>query len=295
MAKTKRPSAPSSTSGPAADALAEKPVDPAQLRGEMAQLSAVRVKFSPLAPTLSRALLSRHGPDDCRERGSFTRAKAIFRDGMRWTRTIHENPTDPALSAPKVRWFLDCLTALGEQLSGRAVEVNPATHSAWSDARHDAQTLFDGLIDDLREAAGSRASWLAVIEQVRGAVGEGEPVRAQIEALLKAMKKWSSAEDQALLEVFNVTPARAQALRDVAATLDQRTRERGAEKPLLGANDSPAVNITEGRLLFAMRDLWIDAAKARDRAASTLVWSVSPSLLRGLGLRPPKHPKKPTE
>jgi hypothetical protein len=55
--------------------------------------------------------------------------------------------------------------------------------------------------------------------------------------------------------------------------------------------DSPAVDIAEGRLFFAMRTVWNDFARARRHHRSKLLLPVSPTILRGLDLSQRKKRK----
>jgi hypothetical protein len=259
----------------------------------LVQLAEIRQKFPVLSPVLAGAFFSQHGDDDCRARGAGTRAKEIFAGGLRWARTIGENPGDPALSPRRVRWFLDCLTALGDVLAGIPVVANPSSQGAWDDAKHQAETRFDRAFERVRRAAGSRSAWITTLDAVRATEGAGESVLARIEALAKAIEGWNTPADLAILDAFDVSAQTVTELRAAAATLDARTRERGAPGQLSAGRDTPAANTAEGRVLFAMKVLWDDAAAARAAGTSTLQYAVTGTLLRGLGVRRSKSPNAP--
>ena len=293
MAKAKKSSKSSRNPSPVTDAPSAKSTDPAQLRGELVQLAEIRQKFPVLSPVLAGAFFSQHGDDDCRARGAGTRAKEIFAGGLRWARTIGENPGDPALSPRRVRWFLDCLTALGDVLAGIPVVANPSSQGAWDDAKHQAETRFDRAFERVRRAAGSRSAWITTLDAVRATEGAGESVLARIEALAKAIEGWNTPADIAILDAFDVSAQTVTELRAAAATLDARTRERGAPGQLSAGRDTPAANTAEGRVLFAMKVLWDDAAAARAAGTSALQYAVTDALIRGLGLRRNKSPDAP--
>lgn len=185
-------------------------------------------------------------------------------------------------------------TALGDELAGVPVVANPSTQGSWDDAKHQAETRFARACDNVRRAAGSRAAWLATLDAVRATEGAGETVLARIEALAKAIAGWNTPADIAILDAFDVSAQTVTELRDAAATLDARTRERGAPGQLSAGRDTPAANTAEGRLLFAMKVLWDDAATARAAGTSTLQYPVTDALIRGLGLRRNKSPSAPS-
>jgi hypothetical protein len=293
MAKAKKSSKSYRSPTPITDEPSAKATDPAQLRGELLQLAEIRQKFPALSPVLAGAFFSQHGDDDCRARGAGTRAKEIFAGALRWARTIGENPGDPALSPRRVRWFLDCLTALGDVLAGIPVVANPSSQGAWDDAKHQAETRFDRAFERVRRAAGSRSAWITTLDAVRATEGAGESVLARIEALAKAIEGWNTPADLAILDAFDVSAQTVTELRAAAATLDARTRERGAPGQLSAGRDTPAANTAEGRVLFAMKVLWDDAAAARAAGTSTLQYAVTGTLLRGLGVRRSKSPNAP--
>lgn len=228
MAKAKKSSKSSRNPTPVTDVPSAKSTDPAQLRGELVQLAEIRQKFPALSPVLAGAFLSQHGDDDCRALGAGTRAKEIFAGGLRWARTLGENPGDPALSPRRVRWFLDCLTALGDALAGAPVAINPSSQGAWDDAKHQAETRFARGFERVRRAAGSRSAWITTLDAVRTTEGAGETVLARIEALAKAIEGWDTPADLAILDAFDVSAQTVTELRAAAATLDAHTRERGA-------------------------------------------------------------------
>jgi hypothetical protein len=302
MAKPKqsRKSTPTPPPKPAAVS-AEKPLDALQLHAELDQLAVIRAKFPALADAHARGMLARHSDEACRARGGSTRASATFRGGMNWARTIGAHPTDAAFSPRRTRWYLDCLTALGSELAGTPVLVTPSALSAYDDARSAAERRVRQVLRDLRRAAGQRADWLQQIDAAQAAVGAGEPVLAVLEALAVFIEQRTTDADRAVLEIFDLDATTVTALRAAAATLRDQIRERGAPGLLLASFDAPRVNIAEGRLFFAMRDLWDDAAAARAASTSLITLTVSPTLLRGLGLNrtskstaePSQDPRRP--
>jgi hypothetical protein len=302
MAKPKqgRKSSPAPTPKPAAES-AEKPLDALQLHAELDQLAVIRAKFPALADAHALGMLARHSDEACRARGGSTRASATFRGGMNWARTIGARATDAAFSLRRTRWFLDCLTALGSELAGTPVVVTPSALSSYDDARSAAERKVRQVLRDLRRAAGLRADWIQQIDAAQGAVGAGEPVLAVIEALATFIEQRTSDTDRAVLEVFDLDATTVTSLRATADTLRDQLRARGEPGQLLATFDAPGVNVAEGRLFFAMRDLWDDVAAARTAGTSSLTLTVSPTLLRGLGLRrtskstedAPQDPRRP--
>lgn len=261
----------------------------------------IRTAFPALSEAQARGMVARHSDEVCRARGGSTRASGTFRGGMSWARTIGTHATDTAFSPRRTRWFLDCLTALGSELAGTPVVATPSALSAYDDARSAAERQVGKVLRDLRRAAGQRADWLQQLDAAQAAVGAGEPVLAVLEALALFIEQRTTDVDRAVLEVFDLDASTATSLRAAAATLEDQIRARGAPGQLLASFDAPRVNVAEGRLFFAMRDLWDDAAAARAAGTSSLTLTVSTTLLRGLGLNraskstddAPQDPRRP--
>jgi hypothetical protein len=68
-----------------------------------------------------------------------------------------------------------------------------------------------------------------------------------------------------------------------ADTLDGLVAQRAAAQQI--DRDSPAVNLAEGRLQFAMRPLWDNLAEGRADGVTALMLALSPTLLRALNIK----------
>jgi hypothetical protein len=252
------------------------------LSAEMQQLEAIRARFSQLAGRDADALFARHSDEHCRNRGLNTKAKDTFRGAMSWARTLGEHSDDPAVSPPKARWFLDCLTALGDALQGRVVAANPAHAGQLADAERAAKKLSNRALRMLREAAGSQIEANALIDAAVAANGPGHKDADRAEQLAALCKRWLSDENAPPLALCGITAATATALSDAAATLRALIQSTPAAREV--DRDGPETNAAEGRLFFAMRPLWDDAAEAREDGRSKLQFTVNPAILRGLNL-----------
>jgi hypothetical protein len=247
----------------------------------MQQLASIRAQFSPLPKRDADALFARHSEEQCRNRALNTKANDTFRGAMSWARTIGEHQGDPALSAPLARWFLDCLTALGDALEGRVVAANPAHAAQLADAERAAKKLSARAVRVLREAAGSRVEPNALIDDaVADGVGHQDANRA--EKLAALCKRWLVDEAAPPIAVFGITTATVTALETAASTLRALVQSTPAAREV--DRDGPETNTAEGRLFFAMRPLWDAAAEAREDGRSTLQFMVNPAILRGLNL-----------
>ena len=261
---------------------AVKAAELALLGGELRQLAEIRAHFAALSPDEAAALLLHHHAEACRAKGGNTRALEIFRGGLSWARTFSEHRDDAALSQSRVRWFLDCLTALGALLSGRATAKNPADESAYDDASKAADKLLRRTLRRVRDAAGTDNASHAAIDEA-GVVADALDARlAQLTQLAALLKKWLAAAKLPLAS-YGVTAATVTALTAAAKALEDAI----AKRPAAGQadHDGPAVNEAEGRLLYVMRPLWDDLAEAREDGLTSLQLTVTPSLLRGLDLR----------
>jgi hypothetical protein len=280
----------SSSSNRSTAAPASPPVDAAAVRGELTQLAVLRAAFPALSPAASSTFHALHDDDACRERGNNTRATDTFRIAMTWARTFGAHAADPALDGAQVRWFLDCLTGLGAALTGRAPAANPSHGGALADAEHVADRLLQRTERRARDAAGSRADLTAALDAALtpdGALDSRVSRLRQLAGYLEAQLR-SGAPHAAALRLFHLDTPTVTALRGAADTLDSLIASVPPPKQI--DRDSPQVNTAEGRLFFAMRPLWDGLAEAREDGVTSLLLTVSPTLLRGLNIKPDRKP-----
>ncbi|HEY4120689.1 MAG TPA: hypothetical protein VGM56_22645 [Byssovorax sp.] len=262
------------------------------VRGELRQLAALRAKLSPLSDAVSHAMLAQHDEATCRERGTATKAADTFKGAMAWARTVGANAADPGFSPMPTRWFLDCLTVLGAQLTGAATHANPS-HAG---SLHDVEVACDALLASVRRsvdhAVGSNAGWRASVDAALTPDPNLDARVSTLNQLADLLAGWHRSPAGAPpLSAFGLDAATATALRHAASELDEAIATRPAPKQV--ERDGPAANEAEGRLYFAMRVVWDLLADARAAGKSSLQLGVSPALLRGLNLNRTK-PKTPT-
>jgi len=253
------------------------------LRAELTQLDEIRAKFTALPRAQSAAFYALYSDEQCRDHGENTKASDTFRGAMSWARTLAEHRSDAAIAPARARWFLDCLTALGHALSGKSSSGNPAHAAELADAEKLATKLTQRTVRRLRDAIGANASHLAALEAALAHDGVGSKESSQCRKLAALCKRWLAANEGAPpVALFDVTDATVSALEAASAALDSLIATTPAARAM--DRDSPAINAAEGRLLYAMRTLWNDAAEAREDGTSTLVFTVNPAILRGLNL-----------
>ncbi len=261
-----------------------------EVRGELRQLATIRAKFPALPDALAAGFFDQHGDDACRARGTTTRSPDTFKGAMAWARTMGAHAADAGFSPLRVRWFLDCLTALGTLLTGKTAAANPAAGSALDDVEHAADALIARTKRSLENAVGTHKVWAPALAEALvpdPALDARISVLRQLAAQITA---WLKAPAAPPLAGFDVDAKTAAALVAAAKALDAAIAVR--PPPAQFDRDSPAINAAEGRLYFIMRVLWDDLAEARNAGASSLQLSVTPTLLRGLNLNARNKPKR---
>ncbi len=289
MAKKAPRAAKSPTKSPAsAPGKATHAEDPEHVRGELRQLAEIRSKFPQLPDALAASMLAHHDADACREKGKSTRAVDIFRGAMSWARIFGAHASDPAVSPVRVRWFLDCLTTLGSQLSGKTAAANPSDESSYDDVAQKADKLLARTKRRAKDAAGTNTTWRAALDKALEPDGVQDPRISTLRQLAKLLGAWLTASASPPLAAYDLNEGTATSLAAAAEALDAATARRPAPQQI--HRDSPAINESEGRLLYVMRPLWDDLAEAREDGRSSLQLTVSPALLRGLDVnsRKPK-------
>jgi hypothetical protein len=269
-------------------------VDNESLAAQLDQLATVLAKYPPLSDEDAKSFMELYTDEQCRDHGGNTKAIDTFRGAMSWARTVGEHRGDAALAPTRVRWFLDCTHVLGRSIEGRDVSGNPAHRTQLDEAERLAKKLLGRVERKTRSALGGRATLVAELDQALAfdGVGNAAAVRARKLALL--CKSWLGAGGIASLALMGVDERAVTALEAVAAQIDALVARTPAARQ--ADRDSPATNTAEGRLLFAMRTLWSDAAEAREDGASSLQFTVSPAILRGLNLEQRnKRKATPTE
>jgi hypothetical protein len=290
MATPKKRTAPKPTKKSAAPAPAKPALNEA---AELQQLAAIRAKVPALTSAQADALYALYSDDQCREHGADTKARDTFRGAMSWARIVGERSADAALAPIATRWFLDCATALGDALEGRVIAANPGHASALADAEASVKKKTHRALRRLRTAAGGNDSHKAAIDEAVAFDGVGnEHVRraSKVAALCKA---WLSTAGSPPVAAFGVDDSTVSALEAAASSLSALVATTPAARVI--DRDSPETNAAEGRLLYAMRTLWDDAAEAREDGASSLLFTVSPAILRGLNLTARNKSAKPAK
>jgi len=261
---------------------------PLGYRGELLQLSELIDKFPRLSAAESARFLSEHSAEACRELATDTKAADTFRGAMTWVRSFAERGPSPGLHPKRVRWFLDCATALGGALAGQTVVVNPSEQASYSDTLTQTNKVLSRSLRKLKDAAGSSAPHLEALATAKALPGTDQH-SVVLRKVATLATQWLK-EDTLNLALNDVDTAMVKRLQDAAKALDAVTAKRRAPRPL--GNDSPLVNELEGRLLCSMRPVWNDLSDAREDGLTDLVPQTSSSLGRGLGLRRPKKKKK---
>lgn len=252
------------------------------VRGEREQLAGIRQKLPALTERESAAFLSIHSPETCRQRASATKARDVFRIAMSWSRTIGANPTDKAVHPKRARWFLDCATALGELLAGNGGIRNPSVTSALADAQSRVGAVTVEVRASVIRALGDDTSRVAEVRKAFTPPAHDARAQALRHAKL-LIADWMKDETlEARLALHDVTAETLVELESAAAALEAATATRGAASQ--ADRDTPAENEAEGRLLVAMKWVWLDFKAARKKGLSSLTLQVSPAILRGLAI-----------
>jgi hypothetical protein len=252
------------------------------VRGEREQLATIRQKLPALTERESSAFLSMHSPETCRQRASSTKARDVFRIAMSWARTIGANPTDKSVHPKRARWFLDCATALGELLAGTGGIRNPSVTSALADAQSRVGALTIQVRAAVIRALGDDSARVAEVRKAFAPPAHDARAQALRNAKL-LIGDWLKDETlEARLALHDVTSETLGELESAAAELEAATATRGAASQ--ADRDTPAENEAEGRLLVAMKWVWLDFKEARKKGLSSLTLQVSPAILRGLAI-----------
>lgn len=251
----------------------------------MRQLAVIREGYPALSEAVAAVFLAAWSEDSCRAHGAQTRGVDVFRAAMNWARTLESKRGDAAIDPVHARWFLDCATLLGRTLSGDAPSRDPRWVSSMDDAQKSAATRVARVSRRLGELAGDDAARRASLDHALAPVDGKDLAVSRLEGLASLCEAWRGELGAALdakglgADACADLRARAKAITDLAA-------KRPAPTQLQAARDTPATNAAEGRLLRAMRPLWDDFAEAREDGRSALLLTVTPALLRGMGLNP---------
>jgi hypothetical protein len=279
MATPKKRTAPKT---PKTSATPAKAATPSETAAELQQLAAIRARHPPLSAAQSAALFALYTDEQCRDHGANTKARDTFRGAMSWARIIGERAPDAAIAPVAARWFLDCTTALGDALSGRVIAANPGHAGALSDAEAAAKKKTQRALRRLRDAAGGNSTHKATIDAAVTFDGVGNEHVQRATKIAALCKQWLATAGASPVAAFGIDDGTVAALEAAAATLSGLVATTPAARAI--DRDSPEINAAEGRLLFAMRTLWDDAADAREDGTSSLLYTVSPAILRGLNL-----------
>lgn len=276
---------PSGSAAKKADAPSES-----EQSGEERQLARILQRFEPLSSREAAGLLAAYSDDECAKLGVETRSANTFRDAMGWARVLDEHQTDPAVSTRRARWMLDCLAQLSFARRGEQTAASPIAAGNLLAQRERAVALDRDTTEFLDHALGKNAAWRATLTAALAAPSTFDPQVARLNAIAKTLSRWLDADDAPPLSAFDLSANTVRELETAAKALDTALAAKPAAKT--SANDSPAVNIAEGRLFFAMRVIWADFARARRNNKSKLLLPVTPTLLRGLNVQSRKKAKK---
>ncbi|MDB4930686.1 MAG: hypothetical protein JWM10_3170 [Myxococcaceae bacterium] len=240
-AATIRKSAPSTSS-----AASRSPTEVAsEVSGELGQLADIRARFAALSPAQAATFRALHDDEACRAKGTNTRGKDTFRIGMSWARTFGAHADDQAVNPVAVRWFLDCLSALGTALTGRAPAANVSHGAATTDAEQAADKVLKRVERWARDAAGSRAEHVTALTTALSPDATATNLRlARLRRLADHLDAGLASPRAAALGLFQLDAATVGSLRAAATQLDDLAR--GTPAPQQVDRDSPAVNAAEG-------------------------------------------------
>ena len=281
-ARTKSPSTPSA---PSRQSAALEPHLGLAHRGELAQLAEVRALYKPLSEEHAAAFLGLFSVDSCRERALATKADDVFRTAMGWVRAAKELVDKAGVNHLRIRWFLDCATALGYVLSTKHTTANPSADAAYRDVVKKTDQLYERTKRSLGFAAGDNAVQRAAVKTATAS--EGPDGRALVlRRMAELIKNWLPT-GAVVLETQSIGTDTVAALEAAATEVEAATAKKPAAKQ--AGHDSPEANEAEGRLLTAMRPIWHDIAYAREDGSTRALLTVSPAILRGLSLRKGKN------
>lgn len=251
---------------------------PAELR----QLAEIRRGLAALTPALAAKLLAQHSDDDCKEKGSSTKATDVFRAGMSWARTIGEQLGKPGFPPHLCRWFLDCLTVLGQHVMGAATTKNPSDEASYLDVTSKVDKLLVRSRSLLKSAAGNNETHKTELAKAFDNKDALDPRVANTKGAIGLVKHWLGAKNGPPLEAYEITEDTLKELQAAAKELDAAIARKPAAQQ--SNRDTPEVNISEGRVLFAMRAVWDRLAEAREDNKTNVTLTVNPAILRGLDL-----------
>lgn len=256
---------------------------PTTVSGTLTLLAENRAKFPALQAAETAQFMGQHTAEACRTRGKETKARDIFRIGITWALTLGQHADDAGFNPILSRWFLDCLTALGEQLEGRASSSIPSVVGASDDTKRAADALLASTKRRVTSAAGTNKAWREAVAKALAAENALDPQISQLEGLAVLLEGWLKTDVYPPLAAHRLTADTAVELRAAVSGLHQLNASRKA--PLQQNRDTPAINELEGRTLFAMRPIWDELAAAREEGTSSVQLYVSRSLLRGMDLK----------
>jgi hypothetical protein len=256
----------------------------------MRRLAQMIEHFEPLNEHEVATLLAAYSEEDCLARGRSTRSANTFDDAMRWARTLDEHRSDPAVSTKSARWMLDCLASLGRARLGEVPSRSPSDDGQLTTLLARNDQLFDDLYERIRNVIGRNEQWNHTLSSALEQPSVLDVRVARSKSLAALLTRWlEGKKGDPALSLAHIDRQAVRALDEVATQLDEALAKRRADKVL--PSDSPAVNIAEGRLFFAMRTVWNDFARARRQHHSKLVLPVTPTILRGLDLSKRKKRK----
>lgn len=262
----------------------DKDTETTSVLAELQQLRSILERYPPLTSEEARAFDELYTEEQYRAFGELTRAPDTFRGAMAWARTLGEHRDDRALSPRKVRWFLDCLYALGQALQGSVTPGNPSHRAQLDVTDQQARRMIQRVERRLRAAVGGRRDLAARIDAALEPPDVGHVTAHQARSLASLCRQWLAGDHRlASVSLMGIEERTAVELEQLAQRIDQLVRVTPAAQPV--PRDSPTLNALEGRLLRIMRILWDDVAEAREDGLTTLQFVVSPAILRGLNLR----------
>jgi len=269
---------------------------------DRATLQAAQSRFgSPSALDL-RAFEARHPEAGCHTLASGSKSQNTLRAAARIVGQMLPGPMadDRVHGIPTVSLALVVSYAL---LLDAAIEAeaagstNPVASATLKLTRAEAAKMLKATLAPVRRAIGQNTVWQSVFDDARDSHGRaGQDATAarlgRLAAGIEALVALGEVPTHSLtMEALG--PHTAASLRELAQRLESAAS--ATNTPLNAFNDSPALNLLEGRLLHALRVLLRQVREAREEKRTTIVLKVNVSLLRQLDLSRKSTGTAPTE
>lgn len=249
-------------------------------------LDALLARLQPLDGGAADAFRAQFADAECDAAGAETRAPRVYAEAIRAVAGVDgvlaQHGGAIRYGATRLRFLVECVDALGE-----CVAAQTAAQGSSADARKDreraeaeASEARADLLHTLDLVAGKLPAARADLDAARGTSRSPAATVASLAALADLAAAWLERKDptlQVLVRAHNLT--RADATRATRAATRLEKTQRAALQAQSPANDAPATNRAEGRVLLELGVL--DDALRYARAKNRLV----PELKLGATLR----------